>query len=180
MNRVKVDYYARDQRRGAVLSGSHAAHAVVIDLERLRRGARTRIGEIEQNAVRILRGIDGGRHGSAERDLHANIGALTSDSDVLHRRAAGVLCGHAGGEQPYGPKMSANCLHSVSTLAGAPPAGVKFGVTAVTDDRRIRLSSALAAGMALITIDAVVDVTSYALMVRIGLRRTVAIRALKH
>jgi hypothetical protein len=171
MGLIEVENDSRDKRIGAVLAGAHAAHPVRIHRDASKVVVAGGIGKIEQNAVWIGRRFKRRLYGGTEREFHTQIGSLKRRRHTLHRRCPGaVLCGCAGQQEHQNPEMFLNCLHSLLTLAGVPSAAWSLAFPSVFASARHQpkqhLSTASAL-VALITINAVVDISRHIVVLEI-------------
>ncbi len=123
MGLIEIEHDAGNERAGTVLAGPHPAHTIRVDCDILRTVVTGGIGEVEQNPGGMIRCFNRGLHRSAERDLHAQVGAFSRRRYPLHRCRPGALrCGGTRQQEHQAPNMFLNCHHPLLTLAGAPPA----------------------------------------------------------
>ncbi len=121
MGLVEIENHARDERAGAVLPRAHAPHSVQMDRKIFYAIVGPRLGKIQQNPVRIRRGVERRFYRAAERNFHAQIASLASRGHALQRRWPRCVLRRGTRQQEHqGPEMFLNCHHSVLTLAGAP------------------------------------------------------------
>ena len=119
---VQIKHNPRDERAQAVLGSAHNEYAVGIDTNLSRLISASGVGKIEQDAVRVNRGLNRGLDRGTERDLHAEISAVARHSYVLDNGRRWALRGGTRQQEHQGANMFLNCLHFLLTLAGAPPA----------------------------------------------------------
>jgi hypothetical protein len=91
MGLIEVENDSRNRRAGAVLAGAHPMHSVGMDRNSFNAVVADGLRKVEQNPVRIGGRLKRRLYRTAERNFHAEIGALSYRRHTLHPRRHGAV-----------------------------------------------------------------------------------------
>ena len=179
MRAVQIHHHTGNERIKSVLRRAHALNPVCVHRKAFRVLVAGRSGEIQQNTIRTKRAIDRGRHGVGEAHFHEDIGAFAHSRDAFQHSTMGwALRGGKDREQNQRREIPCN-FHFFLTLVGVPLAHPDLARSAIGFKARrcshCNLATTLTSGMALIAINAVVDIAGHIIVLEI--RRVVSAMA---